>query len=218
MTTDGGEIGGTSEKQFIGKDPLALNPHTTPYYQLEPTDRLDISPGGADSMDNQGGQPPREDGTATRPRAGDEITPESTMEETVRTTSPPQIAGSHEQNNERERAKKNDNKAARKQPPCGGDNEQHVHSAMAIGQDNIVADGLSRHKDCSEGEGITGSGTDTESHTTPGIDRAAINQPSSDNGWGRVRPDFADLQGGVELQTWTVATHIFGERTLPQGG
>ena len=144
-------------------------------------------------MDNQGGQPPREDGTATRPRAGDKITPESTMEETVRSTSPPQIAGSHAQNNERERAEKTDNKAAQKQPPRGGDNERHVHSAMAIGQDNIVADGLSRHKDRSEGEGITGSGTDTESHTMPGVDRATINQPSSDDGWGRVRPNVANL-------------------------
>ena len=89
---------------------------------------------------------------------------------------------------------------------------------MAVGQYNIVADGISRHEDRSEGKGITGSGTYTESHTTPGVDRAAINQPSGDDGWGRVRPDFADLQGGGEPQTWTVATHIFGERTLPQGG
>ena len=51
----------------------------------------------------------------------------------------------------------------------------------------------------------------------PGLDRATNNQPNNDDGWGKARPAFAALQGGEDPQTWTVATHIFGDPTRPQG-
>ena len=62
-----------------------------------------------------------------------------------------------------------------------------------LGENNTEADCLSRHKLCSEGGGETGSATETASPTKPA------------------------LQGGEDPQTWTVATHIFGDPTRPQG-
>ena len=72
---------------------------------------------------------------------------------------------------------------------------------MTIGNDNTGADGLSRHKNFSKSGSVTGSANETASPTTPGVERVAIHQPSNDDGWGRVWPAFADLQGGEEHTT-----------------
>ena len=53
---------------------------------------------------------------------------------------------------------------------------------------------------------------ETTSDTTLNIGEVAVQQPPTDDGLGRQRPAFWDLEQGGEVQTqWTIASHIFGE-------